>query len=213
MNLRTFIPVLVFLLFLLIFVKSETNINIANSNTNENSNSRETKWSLGFGRKCFPSSATVQLQGGTFKKMSEVAIGDKVLVNSDTYSEVFAFTHKDDEIRTKFLNINLANGASLPLTSGHYLYVNEKGNQEPARNVKPGWFLFDKSGSKVKVLNVVEVTEVGLYNPQTIHGDIVVNGIISTTFTEAIPSRVAQTLLSPIRMMYKLMKIASNLLS
>ncbi len=44
----------------------------------------------------------------------------------------------------------------------------------------------------------------GLYNPQTLSGDIVVNGIRASTYTAAIAPSLAHVALWPVRMMYRL---------
>ena len=44
----------------------------------------------------------------------------------------------------------------------------------------------------------------GLYNPHTMDGDIVVNGIKTSTYTAAIEPSLAHSLLWPVRMLYRL---------
>ena len=40
---------------------------------------------------CYPGHAVVQLEGGLTKTMSELSVGDRVLVGVNTYSEVHFF--------------------------------------------------------------------------------------------------------------------------
>ena len=95
---------------------------------------------------------------------------------------------------------------TLRLTNGHYLYVNNK--LMPAHSVKVGDTLKDGSNEPPSpgfiVRNVRSVVDRGLCNPQTMHGDIVVNGIVSSTFTEAIEPSPARTLMRPVSLLYQM---------
>lgn len=151
-------------------------------------------------KKCFPGEAMVELRTGT-KSMNQLEIGDIVYVGNGKYSEVFAFTHKSEDVYHKFLVLKTDSGRELPITNGHYLYINQK--LHPARSAMIGKYLSDGNGSKEKILNISVEERKGLYNPQTIQGDIVVNGIVTTTFTEAIDPAAAVVLLSPFRATFK----------
>jgi hypothetical protein len=47
------------------------------------------------------------------------------------------------------------------------------------------------------------VRGVGLYNPQTLHGDIVVDGVRASTYTEAVDPVFAHAVLAPVRAVYR----------
>ena len=44
------------------------------------------------------------------------------------------------------------------------------------------------------------VTDVGLFNPQTKHGDIVVDGVRVSTYTHAVHRNMAHAMLAPFRL-------------
>lgn len=149
---------------------------------------------------CFPADALVRLESGLMKRMDQVQIGDSVLVAPGVFSEVFMFTHRLADIKTNFVTLHMSSGSQLSLTSGHLLYVD--GQLLPARKVRTGSALHLADGSMSYVAAVTRAAKSGLYNPQTIHGDIVVNGIITSTYTTAVRPVVAHALLAPLRVLY-----------
>lgn len=149
---------------------------------------------------CFPSSATVQLQDGSVKKMSNVELGDKVLVAAGKYSEVYMFTHKLENVRHNFVTLKASNGIEISLTSGHYVYVN--GALVPAGTAKVGDTLQSPSGDSHAIESVTWKVMNGLYNPQTVHGDIVVDGVRASTYTTVAQPTAAHAMLAPLRSLY-----------
>lgn len=163
--------------------------------------------SSGNNRECFPAASLVQLSSGGFKSMAELRISDKVRVGLDAFSEVFLFTHRDANAQSRFLEIKTASETTLTLTPGHYLYVN--GVLTAARNVHIGDTIHvitakNKDVPKARVTQISCRVGKGLYNPQTLHGDIVVDGVRTSTFTEAVHPRIAKGLLAPVTWMYSI---------
>eukprot|EP00173_Palmaria_palmata_P002930 Plantae.Rhodophyta-Palmaria_palmata.ctg30457.p1 GENE.Plantae.Rhodophyta-Palmaria_palmata.ctg30457~~Plantae.Rhodophyta-Palmaria_palmata.ctg30457.p1 ORF type:complete len:155 (+),score=26.73 Plantae.Rhodophyta-Palmaria_palmata.ctg30457:47-466(+) len=108
------------------------------------------------------------------------------------------FTHKMAGSLNKFVILKTATGASLSLTKGHYLYVNNV--LAAASTVSVGDSLILGSGDVATVVSVEESTGTGLFNPQTVNGNIVVDGVISSTYTTAVEPAFAHALLAPLRM-------------
>jgi hypothetical protein len=67
------------------------------------------------------------------------------------------------------------------------------------------------SGRWTAVVSTTLVEATGLYNPQTIHGDIVVDGIVASTYTTAVDPQVAHGLLAPLRVLYSWLSISITL--
>jgi hypothetical protein len=152
---------------------------------------------------CFPASATVELENGTIKTMANLAIGDKVLVGDGSkYSEIFMFSHRDTDADSVFLNIRTTSGDALLLTPDHYLYLNR--TLVIARNAKIGDILLTRDGSETTIVSIVQERHVGLYNPHTLQGDLVVNGILVSSYTSAVAPTLAHSMLWPVRMLYSL---------
>jgi hypothetical protein len=132
--------------------------------------------------------------------MDELKLGDEVLVSSDgTYSPVYVFGHKLKEFSGPFVRLFTKNH-NISLTADHLIYVNKE--LKPAGNVIVGDNLETKDGSVEKVVKITTHVEKGLYNPHTLHGDIFVNGIRASTYTNAINPSLAHWLLSPLRALY-----------
>lgn len=151
---------------------------------------------------CFPGGATVQLQGGAVKNMSDLVIGDVVQVSATEYSPVFMFTHKLAHVVNSFVELRTASGHRLPATPGHFVYIN--GALAPAHTIRVGDLVTVDSGGHSEVIEVSRAKHAGLYNPQTIHGDLVVNGVLSSTYTTAVEPVVAHSILAPLRGAYRL---------
>lgn len=147
---------------------------------------------------CFPASATVALADGSVKRMDAVKIGDNVAVGNGKFSPVFMFTHKLADGQHSFVEIAAA-GKTLRLTDGHYMYVN--GRLAAARTAKAG-DIVSVDGSDATISSVRTVQDVGLYNPQTEHGDVLVGGFAASTYTEAVHPSAAHALLAPLRALY-----------
>lgn len=159
---------------------------------------------------CFPADAEVELDDGSRKRMEEVQLGDRVKVAPGKFSDVFMFTHKLADVMAKFVDIATESGAALSLTKGHYMYLN--GVYAAAGTAKVGDKVQLADGSVDRVSSVEHSTRRGLFNPQTVHGDIMVNGIRSSTYTEAVEPRFAHAVLSPLRALYEGLGLSTSIL-
>ena len=159
---------------------------------------------------CFPAFATVELADGRVVPMADVAVGDKVRVAAgdapSAFSSVFLFTHKMPTAPRAYVRLALANGHALVVSAGHYVYADGKmvaaagvavgSTVQVSSSVGAGWVT-------TPVTAVTRVNAAGLYNPQTLHGDIVVDGVRASTFTTAVEPTVASALLAPLRALYR----------
>eukprot|EP00172_Hildenbrandia_rubra_P001346 Plantae.Rhodophyta-Hildenbrandia_rubra.ctg1884.p1 GENE.Plantae.Rhodophyta-Hildenbrandia_rubra.ctg1884~~Plantae.Rhodophyta-Hildenbrandia_rubra.ctg1884.p1 ORF type:complete len:172 (-),score=34.08 Plantae.Rhodophyta-Hildenbrandia_rubra.ctg1884:3627-4142(-) len=145
--------------------------------------------------------------------MENVNVGDWVLVGEkvsqggdveDVYSPVFMFTHRQKDTLHEFVRISTQAGQVISLTSGHYLYVD--GRLAAARTVKEGSIVQVRNGKSTRVLKVDRHTARGLYNPQTLHGDIIVNGVRASTYTTTVNPSFAHGILAPFRSLYRLLQ-------
>lgn len=115
--------------------------------------------------------------------MSELKAGDRVLVSNGSYSDVYAFGHKDAEVVTEFIKVEVEK-ATIELSPSHYLIVD--GEVKAARLVVEGDRVQLGDGEIVVVKKLTRVTRQGLYNPHTLEGTIVVDNVLASTFTEAV---------------------------
>ena len=152
---------------------------------------------------CFPGTATVQLRDGSTKLMRDLAVGDAVLAGpGGQYSEVYMFSHRLVDAEVAYVELETAS-ATVHLTGGHYLPVNGARLAE-ARTVRVGDNVtLGASGKSVPVVAVRSVRKGGLYNPHTLHGDIVVDGVLTSTYTAAFSPTLAHVVLAPLRALYR----------
>ncbi|KAI0567396.1 hypothetical protein FGB62_2g120 [Gracilaria domingensis] len=156
---------------------------------------------------CFPANAIVNTLNRGDIVMHQLQIGDAVQVasqNEKRYSQVFSFSHRVQTSLFPFKSLITDKGA-LTVTSGHYVYTRNK--LMAAKSVRPGDELQLADASYTKVLDVQKVWRTGLYNPQTIDGELVVDGFRVSSYTTSVEANVANALLSPLRAMYQLFGI------
>lgn len=146
----------------------------------------------------------MQLENGKFVRMFELVPGNRVLAGDGEYSEIFAFTHSDPHAQAQFISLTTSGGLSLTLTPGHILPVN--GVLKRAEEARLGDMvtaIVSKNhlwtSRNVTIENIQERYDNGLYNPQTARGDIVVDGVLASCYTDAVEPVVAHALLTPLR--------------
>lgn len=159
---------------------------------------------------CFPADAKVQLVDQTMKRMDQLTIGDRIAVGGGKFSEVFMFTHRDEFARTSFVQLATSSGATLQLSASHYLYVNDR--MVAARGVRVSDNVQLEDGSSSTVVAVHRVIKNGLYNPQTVHGDIVVSGVRASTYTASVHPSAAHSLLVPLRTVFRALGMSLSVL-
>lgn len=158
---------------------------------------------------CFPAAATVQLEDGTTKTMSDLQVGDLVLVAPGQFSRVFMFTHRLTDGDFSFVRLHTSGGQDIVVTSNHYLYVN--GKLSIAGSVQCGDLLRLGSGKMMAVSRTSHEIHAGLYNPQTVHGDIVVNGVHASTYTRSVAPKAAHALLVPFRWAFSRVGVSTDM--
>jgi hypothetical protein len=154
---------------------------------------------------CFPASATVQLENGTTKTMADLALDDVVqtqIYPTIGYSPVYLFTHALASVETDFLTFTLNSGLTLTLTPSHYVYAN--GSLKAAEDVMVGDAMESTASQNDPVVKIAVERANGLYNPHTFSGDIMVDQVRTSTYTNILPAKLAHSILEPVRFLYKL---------
>lgn len=154
------------------------------------------------GSVCFPSHATVRRDDGQLVPMHQLQTGDRVAVGAGNFSPVFAWTHRDSSVKAKTY-VSIDAGLSRPLTLTPSHFVHASGRTVPAASVRKGDVMTAENGSSVVVRAVTEVQSRGLFNPQTLHGDIVVDGLVVSTYTTTVEQAAAHALLAPVRAAFR----------
>lgn len=151
---------------------------------------------------CFPASAIVTVDDGSESgkktQMNEVKVGDKVLT-ADTstgklsYSDIYAFGHRDSEIVANYYTVTTASGKSLQLSPEHYMYVSENGCNDSITSsttlspnfIKVGMGAWINTSEGMKCSAIVDIhqgEEKGLYNAFTLNGSILVNDVYASCY-------------------------------
>lgn len=161
---------------------------------------------------CFPASAMVRMASGIEMRMSDLNVGDTVMT-PDGLSKVIFFTHRLHGVHHSFVRI-ATERTSIMMTGGHYVVVWGHGLRR-ACDVKVGdWLLFGKNGRPVVVKGINTVCAKGVYNPQTSNGLIIVNGIVTSTYTTAVHAVLAHgPLMSLIRAVFSVSSRAAGIVS
>lgn len=167
-----------------------------NSNSSQNSTIRNKPDLQNQKDTCFPSSSLVTLRNGSHLPISELCVGDEVLVDQNSYSTVFAFSHRHEHLQSLFYVLRTSCGKLVSATKGHFIYADNR--LLPIERIHIGQMLRTVNGES-QVISIHTQVSKGIYNPQTLHGNIVVNGIIASTYTKSLTINIAHAALTPLR--------------
>ncbi len=150
---------------------------------------------------CFPGSARVNTKQRGVVNMANLIINDQVEVGNGKYSSVYMFTHREESKTYEFVELVTEHGAQLRLTAGHFVYAG--GVLKRADEVRVGEHLLDRYNKPTRVVSAGLAVDKGLYNPQTMHGDIVVEGVLASTYTQTLDKYTAHAMLAPLRAIHE----------
>ncbi|XP_024521180.1 warthog protein 6 isoform X2 [Selaginella moellendorffii] len=130
---------------------------------------------------CFPGDATVQMYNGDLKLMRDLEVGDKIAVSKNVFSDVYAFGHKDTDVISEFIQVHTASDM-IELSEGHFIPVDAKGKlvYKRAKDLQVGETLWGSS----QITELSKVEKLGLYNPFTLSGNIMVNNVEAPSHSE-----------------------------
>lgn len=159
----------------------------------------ERKEEPGETRMCFPAEATAQLKTGASVFMRDLQVGDMVLDEFGSYSPIYMFSHRSPSVRTEFMDIRTNNGERLTLSPGHYVIT--PSGLRVAESLQVGDTVVTRTGT-AEVVRYERRLDIGLYNPHTLSGSIVVNGVVASVYTSCVQPNVAHALLVPLRALF-----------
>lgn len=150
---------------------------------------------------CFPGDSTVQTPAGV-KMMSNLRVGDKVLTTGArgdlTYEPVTFFGHADASASTVMTSVTLQGAArALRLSKRHFVPacpVNgiaceySERTHKYSEDLQVGDHMWTHAADGELVLSRVEglkdVVETGVFNPYTVNGNIVVDGVLASAHSD-----------------------------
>jgi desert hedgehog protein len=175
--------------------------------------------------KCFPAKSMIITERNGPQHISTLMIGDKVLASHSDgnlfFDDVYMFGHKNMDVKAQFVKLQTSGKASLRLTSDHLVPIVRDGHRLVihSKDVQVGDLVQVHSANATSatfesIITKSIVSDVGLFNPYTLSGTIVVDGVVAschsswvfdTLFELLNVNRASgyQTLFAPIRFIYK----------
>lgn len=147
---------------------------------------------------CFPGTARVALADGSIIKMGELERGQKVMTGvgaSATSEDVILFSHKTSEHMGDFLNVSTGQ-RSLVISAGHYVHIGRR--LVAARTLRIGDGMTMADGTIARILSIEKTKGVGLFAPHTTSGEMIVDGVRVSCYTEAVDPRFAHKFMMPL---------------
>jgi len=148
----------------------------------------------GKGGACFHGDDSVVTNYGPMK-MSEIVGRDDIQVLTRNVNQqlelstVYSWLHADSKMSQDFVVFETESGHKLSITGAHLIYESDcRGNSQTifARKVQVGKCLFVNDNGEIKESKIVEKSmenKVGIYAPITENGNIVVNDVLASCFT------------------------------
>jgi hypothetical protein len=131
---------------------------------------------------CFSGNSRVHVRNKGWLFLSEVKIGDKVLVSAGKYEEVYSFGHRNIVESAQFLQIySNDTNAPLEISPDHLILLDSK-HWVPAGTLRVGDVLTKGDGSSVAIIHIRYVMRKGIFAPFTKSGSIVVNDIVASNY-------------------------------
>jgi len=177
-------------------------------------------------RSCFPADAIVTTAHAGDLPISSLKIGDKVLAarpdGSTFFDDVYMFGHKDATAASSFVKLETDSGAVLRLTADHHLFVTRAGQrlEIPSSKALVGDLVHVAGRPGASQLEAIAskslVAGTGLFNPYTMSGSIVVDGVAASCHSSSALDRIFelvgvsvpdgyQTAFAPVRALYRVL--------
>ncbi|KAM4711412.1 indian hedgehog B protein-like [Anableps anableps] len=171
---------------------------------------------------CFPGNASVTLESGVQKSISDLRPGERVLASSGgdgdlVFSEVLAFLDRDPDTPRLFVTLQTEAGAQISLTAAHLIFVSKRNCSEgtaPAPGVlrtvyasdaRPGQCVLVSAGGLGRLSRISRVSmrlSRGAFAPLTRQGTIVVDGVAASCYAVVDQHWLAHWAFAPLRLMY-----------
>mmetsp|Transcript_117813 Transcript_117813/g.293807 ORF Transcript_117813/g.293807 Transcript_117813/m.293807 type:complete len:262 (+) Transcript_117813:446-1231(+) len=175
----------------------------------------------GGGELCFPGDTVVVLADGTDVLISELSIGDNIVVPSacgSKTSEVYAFGHRDPDASAVFCVLDTDSGHSVALSAEHLIHIEGKG-MIPAGDVAVGNIvLVVMPGAKTttpavraRVTGAREEKRAGIFAPMTLEGSLFANGVAVSCYAVLHHHALFHLAMAPVRALYRISKTTATL--
>ena len=131
---------------------------------------------------CFSSNSLVHVEKKGWKSISQIKIGDKVLVHGGKYSQVYSFGHRNAMENADFLQIHSKDTRNpIEISSDHLILMGGE-HWVPAADLRVGDMLTTGDGSGTTISRIERVTRKGVFAPFTASGSIVVDDVVASNY-------------------------------
>lgn len=135
---------------------------------------------------CYPTEATVIVEGKGGTSMGDLRVGDKVLASRDTFRTVYAFGHFDRQASLPYLQLHFeGHNDILEIYKNHMLFKQGHANAVTANTIRKGDRLVLPNDDVAEVKKVDTVERKGLFLPLTNDGTLVVNGVLTSAYVSS----------------------------
>jgi hypothetical protein len=143
---------------------------------------------------CFPAEALATTASGAAVRMDALRVGDRVLAarpdGSTFFDEIYMFGHRDGAAAASFVRLETAGGDALRLTADHHLFVLRAGArmEVPAADAIVGDLVHVVRAGAAALSPIAAKSVVparGLFNPYTLSGSIVVDGVAASVHSSS----------------------------
>lgn len=125
---------------------------------------------------CFSAFNTVEVLGKGEVPLPELAIGDYVRAGDSRFSRIHGFYHLNNDVEATFLRIATNTSKVLEVSEAHLVFVD--GVVLRVSSLRIG----DRLGESC-IVAIEAISRRGLYSPAALSGDIVVSGILVSTYS------------------------------
>ena len=131
------------------------------------------------------------------------------------FSEVIAFLHKIPTGSFKFLRFALEGEVQLTLTPEHLIYVTPQKFLSRrivfAKDVRVGDKFVTAGGIMRSVLKITAVSDVGLYAPLTMDGNLLADGVLASCYAHVRSHNLGHFMMTPVRVLWHAARVIQNL--
>jgi hypothetical protein len=118
-------------------------------------------------------------------QLSALCIGDRVQVGINKFEKVYSCGHYKPEVFADFLLIKASSDTELTVSEDHLIFSSTRNAFVKATSLQSGEILVTGEGNRVTINSIKRIKAQGAYAPFTPSGQLVVNGIMASTY--AIP--------------------------
>ncbi|CAF1537290.1 unnamed protein product [Adineta ricciae] len=158
---------------------------------------------------CFSGRSTVQTRNGRIKPISEVEVGEEILVFNGiqpTFEPIFDFIHMERTNMYKFLRLNFIpnNGknltSSIEISSKHLIFLYGQQNPVFASEINIGSQIQVVNHQEILAGTVIQIETVqsqGFYAPLTASGTIIIDSVVCSNYANVRNHYLAHLAMQP----------------